>query len=152
MALSSRVVRLLRIFVPTTLILFMSIYLLAPAEYLPVSRPTWKWLEDAKEGDVEFFDQDNTLSEAEIEKAQWIQDAAGWNIDGPYNGTALHALCDSTKWQPGLAFKCGQMRGGIGNIRNMFLSCLRYVIEAGGNSFSLSSLYDSSLHPCCEAS
>ncbi|PVH70865.1 hypothetical protein DL98DRAFT_369132, partial [Cadophora sp. DSE1049] len=71
---------------------------------------------------------------AEADKERWINDAADWNIDGPYNRTALYDLCETTKWTPGLAFKCGQMRGGIGNIRNMFLSCLRYTIEAGGTS------------------
>lgn len=55
-------------------------------------------------------------------------------IDGSFNTAPLIELCDSIKWSPGLIMKCEPATGGIGNIRNIMLNCLRYAIEAGGSS------------------
>ena len=55
-------------------------------------------------------------------------------IDGPFNNSTLVELCRTREWTPGLIFKCEAPEGGIGNVRNVFLNCVRYAIEAGGLS------------------
>lgn len=43
----------------------------------------------------------------------------------------MRSLCSSKEWTPGLYFTCDESVGGIGNIRNSILLCVRYAIEAG---------------------
>ncbi|KAH9207081.1 hypothetical protein DL95DRAFT_314324, partial [Leptodontidium sp. 2 PMI_412] len=56
-------------------------------------------------------------------------------IDGPFNNSTLIELCKTRDWTPGLIFKCEAPEGGIGNVRNVFLNCVRYAIEAGATGF-----------------
>ncbi|KUI65521.1 hypothetical protein VM1G_01215 [Cytospora mali] len=53
--------------------------------------------------------------------------------DAPFVAWPLARVCSETKniWTPGLVFVCDNNSGGIGNIRNFILTCLRYAIEAG---------------------
>ncbi|EKD20583.1 alternative oxidase [Drepanopeziza brunnea f. sp. 'multigermtubi' MB_m1] len=64
-------------------------------------------------------------------KSRYIQEAAEWEIDGPFNDSALRDLCSSKEWTPSLTFRCDDSFGGVGNLRNMILTCIRYAIEAG---------------------
>jgi hypothetical protein len=57
-------------------------------------------------------------------------------IDGDYDGQALNELCSKTNWTEGLVFSCHGLEGGLGNVRNIFLNCIRYTIEAGGMASS----------------
>jgi hypothetical protein len=78
----------------------------------------------------------------ELLKQEFIQDVIDNEIDGPINLDPLSELCRDTQWQAGLIVKCQPVPGGIGNIRNMFLNCIRFAIEAGGLFFSpMSHLY-----------
>jgi hypothetical protein len=73
------------------------------------------------------------IGEATSEKEQFIEKILGTEIDGPFNANPLAELCARTKWQEGLVMSCEATRGGgIGNIRNVFVDCVRFVIEAGG--------------------
>ena len=65
-------------------------------------------------------------------KAAFIQEAEDWEIDGSFDQRPLHRICAGTKWRPGLIFECQASYGGIGNVRNTVLTCVRYAIEAGG--------------------
>lgn len=52
--------------------------------------------------------------------------------DAPFVSWPLARLCSESNTRiPGLIFICDNNSGGIGNIRNFILSCLRYAIEAG---------------------
>ncbi|KAH7629396.1 hypothetical protein B0T09DRAFT_155608 [Sordaria sp. MPI-SDFR-AT-0083] len=51
--------------------------------------------------------------------------------DAPFIGWPLERVCWETTWTPGLVFVCDNNSGGIGNIRNYMLTCLRYAIDAG---------------------
>lgn len=52
--------------------------------------------------------------------------------DAPFVSWPLARVCSETNiWIPGLVFMCDNNSGGIGNIRNFILTCLRYAIEAG---------------------
>jgi hypothetical protein len=69
------------------------------------------------------------------EKEQFIEKILGTEIDGPFNANPLAELCVKTQWQEGLVMSCEATRGGgMGNIRNVFIDCVRLVIEAGGKN------------------
>lgn len=68
----------------------------------------------------------------ELLKQEFIQDVVNNEIGGPVNLEPLAELCRNADLQPGLIFKCEPVPGGIGNIRNMFLNCFRFAIQAGG--------------------
>ncbi|KAL1880147.1 hypothetical protein Daus18300_001510 [Diaporthe australafricana] len=74
---------------------------------------------------------------------------SGGNIDGdtildlsaadtPFIAWPLARVCSENKrWTTGLVFICDNNSGGIGNIRNFILTCLRYAIEAGATGLTL---------------
>jgi len=65
-------------------------------------------------------------------KSIFVEQVLQTEIEGPFNNSAIVSLCNSKKWIPGLIFKCEAPQGGIGNVRNALLNCIRYAIEAGG--------------------
>ena len=104
------------------LLVFFSIYLSSSSKYIPVSKPTWPGVEGNPE---EYHPKD---------KETFVREAAGWEIDGEYNDGPLRELCSGKEWTSGLIFKCDNAFGGVGNIRNIILTCVRYAIEAGGQT------------------
>jgi hypothetical protein len=60
-----------------------------------------------------------------------------YDFNGEYVGWPLERLCGETKWQDGLVFVCDNNSGGIGNIRNFVLTCIRYAIEAGATGITM---------------
>jgi len=68
-------------------------------------------------------------------KGAFVESALTTEIDGPFDNSTLIELCRSRTWTPGLIFKCEAPQGGIGNVRNVFLNCVRYAIEAGATAF-----------------
>lgn len=65
-------------------------------------------------------------------KAAFVEAALETEIDGPIDNSALVELCKRKIWTPGLIFNCESPSGGVGNVRNVVLNCIRYAIEAGG--------------------
>ncbi|KAE8444953.1 hypothetical protein EG329_014080 [Mollisiaceae sp. DMI_Dod_QoI] len=51
----------------------------------------------------------------------------------PLDSEAIRSICGDTQWNESLVFTCDESVGGIGNIRNSILNCIRYVISAGGS-------------------
>lgn len=51
----------------------------------------------------------------------------------PLGGEAIKAVCGKTAWNEGLVFTCNESYGGVGNIRNSILHCVRYAIQAGAS-------------------
>jgi len=72
-------------------------------------------------------------------KAAFVEKAVDVEIDGPFDNSSMVDMCAGKHWRPGLIFHCQPPRGGIANIRNIILNCVRYAIEAGG-MFSLPNL------------
>jgi hypothetical protein len=68
------------------------------------------------------------------QKETFIEQTLSATIDGQYNGQPLSDLCLKTNWTEGLIFSCYGLEGGLGNVRNIFLNCMRYTIEAGGTT------------------
>ena len=111
----SRIANALKFLIPINLLLFVSIYYLYAHTSRLSPRP-----------DVLPYYQ--RLSAKDI----FIQKALGNEIDGPFNSAPLTALCRQAQWIDGLIIKCAAAIGGVGNVRNIFLNCVRYAIEAGG--------------------
>ncbi|KAL2123752.1 hypothetical protein VTJ04DRAFT_117 [Mycothermus thermophilus] len=58
--------------------------------------------------------------------------------DAPFISWPLARVCrETTTWSPHLIFLCDNNSGGIGNIRNYILTCLRYAIDAGAGGLVL---------------
>lgn len=58
--------------------------------------------------------------------------------DAQFISWPLARVCaETTTWTPGLVFVCDNNSGGIGNIRNFILTCLRYAIEAGATGITM---------------
>ncbi|KAF9879134.1 hypothetical protein CkaCkLH20_03367 [Colletotrichum karsti] len=61
----------------------------------------------------------------------FIADFLEHEIDGKFDGNAINNLCTSKKWTPGLVMSCDTVHAGIGVVRNAYLHCIRFAIEAG---------------------
>ena len=68
------------------------------------------------------------------DKTTFIQAFLDHEIDGPFNPVPIQKVCAAQKWNPDLTILCGAPQGGIGNVRNVFLTCIRYAMEAGGET------------------
>ncbi|TVY87504.1 hypothetical protein LAWI1_G008364 [Lachnellula willkommii] len=68
-------------------------------------------------------------------KAAFVEKVLETEIDGAIDNSALVELCKRKVWTPGLIFNCEAPKGGVANVRNVFLNCVRYAIEAGATSF-----------------
>lgn len=52
--------------------------------------------------------------------------------DAPFISWPLKRTCSEVdEWLPGVVFMCDNNFGGVGNVRNFILTCVRYAIEAG---------------------
>jgi hypothetical protein len=69
-----------------------------------------------------------------VSREEFIRQELKNEIDGPYDGEPLAALCGTRNYQPGLIVKCLAAPGGMGNVRNMMLNCIRFALEGGGSS------------------
>lgn len=49
------------------------------------------------------------------------------------NSEAIKSICGSTQWNESVVFTCDESVGGVGNIRNSILNCVRYAISAGAS-------------------
>lgn len=78
------------------------------------------------------------LSRTHISKDQFIAAILREPIEGLLDPDPIRKKCNETKFQDGLVWHCAAVVGGIGNVANMWLNCVRYAIEAGGTfRFSL---------------
>ncbi|CAK7225861.1 hypothetical protein SCUCBS95973_006005 [Sporothrix curviconia] len=66
--------------------------------------------------------------------------------DAPFISWPLARLCRETRWTPGIVFACNNNSGGIGNIRNFVLTCVRYAIAAGATGLVLPQIETRSEH------
>lgn len=51
----------------------------------------------------------------------------------PVNAHPIQLVCAEKEWTPGLVFTCNNPVGGLGNLRNSILTCVRFAIEAGAS-------------------
>ncbi|KUI62998.1 hypothetical protein VP1G_10121 [Cytospora mali] len=68
------------------------------------------------------------------EKRLFIADFLDNEIDGTFDGRELAKLCAGKRWRPedeGLILSCQPVPGGIGEVKNSHLQCIRFAIEIG---------------------
>jgi len=66
-------------------------------------------------------------------KTVWIEKSLQSEIDGIFDGTAIKAMCSKKRWDHRAVVSCGRIQGGVGNVRNVILTCLRFTMEAGAD-------------------
>ena len=67
-------------------------------------------------------------------KEAFIETALQTPIEDAFDSQPIKDLCGKTTWTPGLIFQCDSPQGGVGNVENFFMNCVRFAIEAGGMS------------------
>ena len=68
------------------------------------------------------------------EKETFVETVMRTTIEGPFDNGAIRDLCSNTTWTAGLIFQCDSPQGGVGNVENFFMNCVRFAIEAGGTT------------------
>lgn len=75
---------------------------------------------------------DNVMRQLRSEKTVFINDFLENEIDGDFDGLGIDRLCESKQWIPGLIMSCDPAPGGVGEVRNAQLTCIRVAMEIGG--------------------
>lgn len=70
----------------------------------------------------------------EDEKSLFVDSFLESEADGDFDGEPIASLCSAKNWTEGMVFNCDAPSGGIGVVRNVHLNCIRFAIEAGGQS------------------
>lgn len=69
------------------------------------------------------------------EKKLFVADFLANDVGGEMDGSALAKLCASKTWIPPsqpVVLSCDPVPGGIGEVKNGQLNCIRFAIEIGG--------------------
>jgi hypothetical protein len=106
---SPRLFSLLRVLLPIMLII-------GAVRYLSSSRSDYK----------------EHLRRFRDEKQLFIADYLEHEIDEAFDGSAIRKLCASKRWTKGLILSCDPATGGVGEVKNAHLHCIRFAIELGG--------------------
>jgi hypothetical protein len=85
------------------------------------------------------------ISAEEAAKENFIREALQSDINGPFDSEPLTSVCASKTWNEGLIITCDGLQGGVGNLKNMALNCVRLAIELGGE-ISIGQVFDPSKH------
>lgn len=71
------------------------------------------------------------------EKKLFVAEFLKKEVGGDLDGSALAKTCESKTWFPaseGIILSCEPVPGGIGEVKNGQLNCIRLAIEIGGAS------------------
>lgn len=77
----------------------------------------------------------DVLRSFQDEKKLFLADFLAHELDGPFEGTELAKLCANRTWFPenkAVILTCEAVPGGLGEVKNGHLSCIRFAIEIGG--------------------
>jgi len=64
------------------------------------------------------------------EKQRFIETAMQTTMYDSFDNQPIKELCGKKHGTEGLIFKCDSPRGGVGNVQNFFMNCVRFAIEA----------------------
>ncbi|KAK3943661.1 hypothetical protein QBC46DRAFT_27776 [Diplogelasinospora grovesii] len=82
-----------------------------------------------------FISYDSTYAEVvrkfKDEKGLFVSDFLEHEIDGEFDGSGIADLCASKQWTPGLILSCDPAPGGVGQVKNAHLNCIRFAMEMG---------------------
>lgn len=76
-------------------------------------------------------EQDALTHPIELSKEKFIADIISSAVEDDFDQSHIRKMCDSQKWDQRVVFRCHGIIGGIGNIRQELLHCIRYAIDAG---------------------
>ncbi|CAK7207234.1 inducible alternative oxidase 2 [Sporothrix eucalyptigena] len=79
-------------------------------------------------------------SHPRTKKSQYINAVLRNPVEGLLDPEPIARKCNETVFQEGLVWHCDTVIGGIGNVGNMWLNCVRYAIEAGATTLILPTL------------
>ncbi|KAI7783157.1 alternative oxidase [Diaporthe eres] len=68
------------------------------------------------------------------EKKLFVSDLLENEVDGRFDGAELARVCAGREWHPedkALILTCSPMPGGVGEVKNGLLHCIRFAIEIG---------------------
>lgn len=72
------------------------------------------------------------LRKFQDEKKLFISDFLDHEIDGEFDGSGIAELCNKKQWTKDLILSCDSPAGGVGNVKNAHLNCIRFAMEMGG--------------------
>ena len=72
------------------------------------------------------------LRQFKDERKLFVADFLEHEIDGRFDGAPIQRLCKERKWTPGLIMSCDPHPGGVGEVKNAHLHCIRVAMELGG--------------------
>ncbi|KAI3401689.1 hypothetical protein diail_9353 [Diaporthe ilicicola] len=114
---TSRLVRIAKYLVPALLLLYL--------------------ISDLKENEVRDRVRDRyaeVLRSFKDEKKLFVSDLLENEVDGSFEGAELARLCATRRWYPedkAIVLTCAPMPGGVGEVKNGHLHCIRFAIEVG---------------------
>lgn len=77
-----------------------------------------------------------TSPERESVKKDWVDVSSRVVVGKPWDPEPIRKMCRATPfWSNDVYFECSDSQGGIGNVRQDILSCIRYAIDAGAGKF-----------------
>ncbi|POS68597.1 hypothetical protein DHEL01_v213009 [Diaporthe helianthi] len=96
---------------------------------MPALSVDYSWFRIGDDGRV------GSINPSPVATGPGTQDVGGIDFsdpDAPFIGWPLERACNEvTEWVEGVVWLCDNNWGGVGNVRNFILTCLRYAIEAG---------------------
>ncbi|TVY17902.1 hypothetical protein LARI1_G004194 [Lachnellula arida] len=104
-----------RVLIPLTLILIWAWFLWRPSFGFHTKLP---------------WDQSSNSNQTQSTPISWEGSKDIFDFP-PIESEAIKSICDDVEWNSTLVFTCDNSYGGVGNIRNSVLNCVRYAISAG---------------------
>lgn len=68
------------------------------------------------------------------ERELFVADFLEHEVDGAFDGTGIASLCRNKTWTKDLVLTCTPVPGGLGEVKNGHLHCIRIAMELGGQS------------------
>jgi len=68
------------------------------------------------------------------ERKLFVSDFLEHEVDGNFDGAPIRELCQKQTWTEGLILSCDPAAGGVANVKNAHLNCIRFAMEIGGEN------------------
>ncbi|KAL8387862.1 hypothetical protein RB595_009620 [Gaeumannomyces hyphopodioides] len=85
------------------------------------------------------------------QRTLFVSDFLDNEIDGPFDGKPIEAMCASKTWNRDWILQCDAVPEGVGTVRNGHLQCLRLAIEMGVSGLILPDIIQRSEHDIAKA-
>ncbi|KAL8295167.1 hypothetical protein RB597_008474 [Gaeumannomyces tritici] len=85
------------------------------------------------------------------QRSLFVSDFLENEIDGPFDGKPIEAMCSSKTWNRDWILQCDAVPEGVGTVRNGHLQCIRLAIELGASGLILPEIIQRSEHDIAKA-